>query len=166
MCAEILEALHGLPVIKISGQSFFASAPLLELLQDFPSEFDTTWGKFPTYKSRLHTIFNGLSACEFDTREFDLLTDPDLAEWYSVKMTEFLIRKYGSATFLLDFLAYKRDIDPSSMPFIDASGDMRSPERKSAKKSPPTLNNDSSKKKKKLNPKNRQQQQQTINPPN
>ena len=166
MCADILEALHGLPVIKISGQSFFASAPLLELLQDFPSEFDTTWGKFPTYKSRLNTIFNGLSACEFDTREFDLLTDPDLAEWYSVKMTEFLIRKYGSATFLLDFLAYKRDIDPSSMPFIDASGDMRSPERKSAKKSPPTLNNDSSKKKKKLNPKNRQQQQQTINSPN
>ena len=153
MCAEILEALHGLPVIKISGQSFFASAPLLELLQDFPSEFDTTWGKFPTYKSRLHTIFNGLSECEFDTREFDLLTDPDLAEWYSVKMTEFLIRKYGSATFLLDFLAYKRDIDPSSMPFIDASGDMRSPERKSAKKSPPTLNNDSSKKKKKAKPK-------------
>ena len=138
------EMLHGLPVIQSSGQSFFASALLFELLRAYPNELNPTCGKFPKYECRLHTIFNGLKDWELDIREFDLPNDPHLAEWFSGNLTEFLIRKYGSATLLLDFLAYKRDIEPSSMPSIDTSDDAPSPVRKLARKSIPTPNNDSS----------------------
>ena len=138
------ETLHRLPVIQSMGQSFFASKHLFELLRAHPTELNTTWAKFPKYESRLHTIYNGFKEWEPEIREFDLPAAPDLAEWFSGNLTVFLIRKYGSDTLLYDFLAYKREIEPSSMPSIDTSDETRSPVRKSAKKSTPTLNSNSS----------------------
>ena len=162
--AEKPEPLHGVPVIQSSGQSFFASTPLLKLLRAHPNELNTTWGEFPQHERRPERIFSGLNERELGIREFVLPSAPHLAEWFSGNLTEFLIRKYGSATLLLDFLAYKRDIEPSSMPSIDTSDDAPSPVRKSARKSIPTPTTIPRKTNEQRNPHNRQRRQQNRQP--